>query len=92
MGSPDFLARNQTNTANTIASPLKETSIVQEDQKNQGTPWSKYDSDDIAANKGSGKPLPKQYFKGQRVYPNENDAFQTEEQAQKTEDLENTNN
>ena len=73
-------------------SPLKETSIVQEDQKNQGTPWSKYDSDDIAANKGSGKPLPKQYFKGQRVYPNENDAFQTEEQAQQTEDLENTNN
>ena len=49
-------------------------------------------SDDIAANKGSGKPLPKQYFKGQKVLPNENDAFQTEEQTQQTEDLENTNN
>ena len=73
-------------------SPLKENSILQEDQKDQGTPWSQYTSDDIAANKGSGKPLPKQYFKGQRVLPNENDAFQTEEQTQQTEDLENTNN
>ena len=34
-------------------SPLKDTSILQEDQKDQGTPWSKYNSDDIAANKGS---------------------------------------
>jgi hypothetical protein len=46
----------------------------------------------MAANKGSGKPLPKQHFKGQRVYPNENDAWQTDEQAQATEDLENTDN
>ena len=51
-------------------SPLKETSIVQDDKKNQGTPWSQYTSDDIAANKGSGKPLPKQYFENKKVNPN----------------------
>ena len=73
-------------------SPLKETSIVQDDKKDQGTPWSQYTSDDIAANKGSGKPLPKQYFENKKVNPNENDAWQTSEQAQETEDLENTNN
>ena len=75
------------------SSPLNDNgSILQEDPKDQGIPWSQYDSDDIAANKGSGKPLPPQYFRGQRVYPNENDAWQTPKQAQETEDLENSNN
>tara|TARA_R100001443_G_scaffold36258_1_gene50103 strand:- start:1418 stop:1708 length:291 start_codon:yes stop_codon:yes gene_type:complete len=57
-----------------------------------GTPWSKYSDAEVKANAGSGKPLPKQYYQGRKVNPNINDAWQTNEQAQATEDLENTNN
>ena len=73
-------------------SPFKDKSILQEDQKDQGVPWSKYTDEDVEANKGSGTPLPPQFAGGQRVYPNTNDAWQTEEQASETEELENTNN
>ena len=57
-----------------------------------GTPWSQYSDEEVKANAGSGKPLPKQYYQGKKVNPNINDAWQTNEQAQATEDLENTNN
>jgi len=57
-----------------------------------GSPWSTYTDEDVAANKGSGKPLTTQYFQGEKVPPNTNDAWQTKEQAQETEDLENSDN
>tara|TARA_Y100000004_G_scaffold170572_1_gene205735 strand:+ start:432 stop:776 length:345 start_codon:yes stop_codon:yes gene_type:complete len=72
--------------------PTQDIPTVQADQTDSGLPWSVYSDADIDANKGSGKPLPTQYFKGQKVMPNKNDAFQTPEQSQATEDLENSNN
>lgn len=84
-------------------SPLKENggikkpSIVEDNPGENptftpGTPWSQYSDEEVKANAGSGKPLPKQYYQGRKVNPNINDAWQTDEQAQATEDLENTNN
>jgi|10_taG_2_1085330.scaffolds.fasta_scaffold137810_2 hypothetical protein len=57
-----------------------------------GTPWSQYSDAEVKANAGSGKPLPKQFYQGKQVHTNINDAWQTAEQAQATEDLENSNN
>jgi len=76
---------------------IKTPSILEENPEeyptyDKGTPWSQYTDDEVKANAGSGKPLPKQYFQGRRVDPNINDAWQTEEQAAETEKLENTNN
>tara|TARA_R100000742_G_C4200702_1_gene29898 strand:- start:47 stop:469 length:423 start_codon:yes stop_codon:yes gene_type:complete len=84
-------------------SPLKENggiktpSIVEENPEENptftpGTPWSQYSDEEVKANAGSGKPLPTQYYQGRKVNPNINDAWQTDKQAQATEDLENTNN
>jgi len=72
--------------------PTQDIPTVQADQTDSGLPWSVYSDADIDANQGSGKPLPTQYFKGQKVTLNKNDAWQTPDQAQATEDLENSNN
>jgi hypothetical protein len=71
---------------------MQDPSLLQENTTGSGTPWSQYTDEDVAANKGSGKPLATQYFQGTRVNPNTNDAWQTKEQAQETEDLENSDN
>ena len=71
---------------------MQDPSLLQENTTGSGTPWSQYTDEDVAANKGSGKPLATQYFQGTRVDPNTNDAWQTKEQAQETEDLENSDN
>jgi len=71
---------------------MQDPSLLQENTTGSGTPWSQYTDEDVAANKGSGKPLATQYFQGTKVNPNTNDAWQTEEQAAETEKLENTNN
>tara|TARA_Y100000361_G_scaffold152196_1_gene171113 strand:- start:1930 stop:2439 length:510 start_codon:yes stop_codon:yes gene_type:complete len=76
---------------------IKKPSIVEDNPGENptftpGTPWSQYSDEEVKANAGSGKPLPKQYYQGKKVNPNINDAWQTNEQAQATEDLENTNN
>jgi len=76
------------------ASPLNESdpSLLQENTTGSGNPWSQYNEEDVLANTGSGKPLPTQMFQGTKVNPNINDAWQTDKQAQETEDLENTDN
>ena len=68
----------------------KDAFSVQADQTDSGHPWSTLTAEEIKALEGSGNRPPKQLYKGQVVYPNENIAWQTPEQAQATEDLENT--
>ena len=63
---------------------------VQADPTDSGIPWSTLTTEEIKALEGSGNRPPKQLYRGQTVYPNENIAWQTPEQAQATEDLENT--
>ena len=46
--------------------PTRDIPTVQADQTDSGLLWSVYSDADIDANKGSGKPLPTQYFKGQK--------------------------
>ena len=70
----------------------KDAFSVQADQTDSGHPWSTLTTEEIKALEGSGNRPPKQLYKGQTVYPNENIAWQTPEQAQATEDLENTQN
>lgn len=74
-------------------SPLnQDPSILRENTTGSGTPWSQYTNEEVKANVGSGKPLPTQYYQGRKVSPNINDAWQTKEQAAKTEEEENTDN
>jgi len=68
----------------------KDAVSVQADQTDSGHPWSTLTTEEIKALEGSGNRPPKQLYRGQVVYPNENIAWQTPEQAQATEDLENT--
>tara|TARA_R100000700_G_C3087863_1_gene90586 strand:- start:43 stop:489 length:447 start_codon:yes stop_codon:yes gene_type:complete len=68
----------------------KDAFSVQADQTDSGHPWSTLTAEEIKALEGSGNRPPKQLYKGQVVPPNENIAWQTPEQAQATEDLENT--
>jgi hypothetical protein len=63
---------------------------VQADPTDSGIPWSTLTTEEIKALEGSGNRPPKQLYRGQTVYPNENIAWQTPEQAQATEDLENS--
>ena len=71
---------------------MQDPSLLQENTTGSGNPWSQYTEEDVLANTGSGKPLPTQMFQGTKVNPNINDAWQTDKQAQETEDLENTDN
>tara|TARA_B100001175_G_scaffold90750_1_gene76561 strand:+ start:2308 stop:2754 length:447 start_codon:yes stop_codon:yes gene_type:complete len=68
----------------------KDASIVQVDQTDSGHPWSTLTAAEIKALEGSGNRPPEQLYKGQRVYPNENVAWQTPEQAEETEIRENS--
>ena len=68
----------------------KDAFSVQADPTDSGIPWSTLTTEEIKALEGSGNRPPKQLYKGQTVYPNENIAWQTPEQAQATEDLENS--
>ena len=63
---------------------------VQADPTDSGVPWSNFTAEEIKALEGSGVRPRTQMFQGQVVPPNENIAWQTAEQAAKTEKLENT--
>lgn len=67
----------------------KDAFSVQADLTDSGYPWSTLTTEEIKALEGSGNRPPKQLYKGQVVYPNENIAWQTPEQAAATEELEN---
>ena len=71
-----------------VVSSAGGTSILQENPKQEGVPWSTLTDEDIKKLEGGGKPPPEQFYKGQRVYPNKNVAWQTPQQIEETTKIE----